>query len=148
MTKYLQKLRIGYFECTYLLLNNFEFNRLDCICRTKTVSTNCCGFYANAMLYPVVPKGPLASTCLKTNGHARIACDSCMAIGFLTHATCKNVWHKSFASGHCLPIAIAFPVFPRIQEKTMTKPFEIFQLSCPAPFLSILMQPRCNSTKH
>ena len=33
--------------------------------------------------------------------HARLARDSCMAIGFLTCAMCKKVWHKSYTSGQC-----------------------------------------------
>ena len=41
----------------------------------------------------------------KTYGHARIARESRMAIGFfgfLTRAKCKKVWHKSYTSSHCL----------------------------------------------
>ena len=46
-----------------------------------------------------------ATASQKTYGHARIARDSrmaLMAVGFLTRATCKKVWHKSYTSGHCL----------------------------------------------
>ena len=43
-----------------------------------------------------------------------------------------------------------FSVFSRIQEKTLAKPFEVCQLSCPEPGSpkspSILMQPRGDST--
>ena len=40
----------------------------------------------------------------KTYGRARVVYDSRMAVGFLTHATCKKVWHKSHTSGHCLRV--------------------------------------------
>ena len=33
--------------------------------------------------------------------HTQNTCNSCVAVCFLTHATCKNVWHKSYTSGHC-----------------------------------------------
>ena len=34
------------------------------------------------------------------------ACDSRMAVCCLTRATCKNVWHKSYTSGHCLMLPL------------------------------------------
>ena len=35
--------------------------------------------------------------------HVRgFACNSRMSVCFLTRATCKKVWHKSYTSGHCL----------------------------------------------
>ena len=59
----------------------------------------------------------------KTHWHARIArktltyencrrntCNSRMSMSFLTHATCKKVWHNSYTLGHCLwqTLAIEF----------------------------------------
>ena len=28
--------------------------------------------------------------------------NACMSVCFLTHSTCKKVWHKSYTLGHCL----------------------------------------------
>ena len=36
--------------------------------------------------------------------HTCFTCYSRMAVCCLTSSTCKNVWHKSYTSGHCLPL--------------------------------------------
>ena len=48
----------------------------------------------------------LNTVCLACNSRMAVclACNSRMAVCFLTSATCKKGWHKSYTSGHCLPL--------------------------------------------